>query len=49
MIANISKKLTDRLLLKSVIEQDSWEIYYFGIYKQTKIIMVWALVISEAW
>ena len=55
MIANISKKLTDRLLLKSVIEKDSWEIYYFGIYQlilnavDMTTILILGIVFNEIW
>ena len=55
MIANISKKLTDRLLLKSVIEQDSWEIDYFGIYQlivnavDVTTILILGIVFNEIW
>ena len=55
MIANISKKLTDRLLLKSVIEQDSWEIYYFSIYQlilnavNMTTILILGIVFNEIW
>jgi len=55
MIYDISKKITDRLLFKNVIDKDDWEIYQYGMYQlilnsvDIVTILLLGIIFKELW
>lgn len=55
MIERISRKITNRLLLKKVIKQEDWEIYQYGVYQliinvvHIITLLILGIIFNEVW